>query len=292
MGAPGGLTHFFFTGTMNNARWPTKCCRAAMLHRALASSSDPPVRTTGIRDIFQCQGIEEVALQMRRRVQVGMAIEFFGTPLAKLYYYGGLEAVSAFSTSSDLFMVLHIGVVWWYQSFTRDHLLARHVTRIALIEHKEQNGASATAPASLRMIVDTGPWSRTLELRAGKNGTRVPFKHLVRLGGLHVDRVQGRVFDDVILKHITDDELYVAHEELHVNEAEKHRLSIGDYAVTPLLQDDESGAYEWLDQIPLLHGPLQWHGSLAMRFFGLAALVMGIGSVIRWVPIQWPAKSG
>jgi len=86
-----------------------------------------------VHEIFRCKGIESSAVLLRRRVQFGMALEFFGTQSANLLFHDGFDVISTFSDFNNFLMILHIYVVWRYASTMRDALLARHVTRIAVL---------------------------------------------------------------------------------------------------------------------------------------------------------------
>jgi len=251
------------------------------------------------QDIFRCSGLDQVALQMRRRVQAGMALEFFGTQVSNLVFHDGMEVISTISDTSNFIMLLHLYVVWKYAAFTRDHLMARHVTRIALLEPRvpmtegggccaQHSRAVLSVAEPLSVLVETGPWTRRLELMPGPGGATVPLGQLVRLGGLHVDRAHGEVLDVAALEVLIEGGHYIASEELVTDVEAKERASIGNYEVPPLLQEDTSGAYQWMEQQRWLHGPLQWPGSRAMQLFGFTALAMGAGTVLIWLPVPLP----
>lgn len=240
----------------------------------------------GHHDVFRCGGIDDVALQMRRRVQAGMAIEFVGSQLEKVCFHSfdftNFLSISEQAMSNNNFiMFLHLGAVWWYQGFTRDHLLARHVTRISL----DKPLSEVNAGEAVVCVVETGPWLRRLEFKPGPSGTRVPFGHLVQLGAIHVDEERGEVLDRGALDLLVSGHMHIAAEELIVDENAKRHAFIGDYEVTDLLQDDDRGAYSWYVSLPpLLQRPMRWRGSAALRNFGIAAMAMGVGSLVLWLP--------
>lgn len=223
---------------------------------------------------------------MRRCVQVGMGLEFFGTLLAKAFshnidFTNFLSVSEQAMSNSHFVMVLHLGAMWWYQGYTRDHLMARHVTRIRLEKPLSEIGAEKPVTVWL----ETGPWTRRLEFRAGPgSGTMLNLGQLLRLGALHVDERRGEVLDSAALDLLTSGQMHIVSEELITDEEAKQRAFIGEYEVTELLQDDTSGSYEWLDDLPpILTRPLRWRGSSALRNFGIAALAMGGGSVVLWL---------
>lgn len=157
-----------------------------------ASTADIPSGTP--HEIFRCRGIEGPAVQLRRCVQVGMTLEFLGTQSANLFFHDNLEVISTFSDFNTFLVSLHIYIVWRYASLMRDALLARHVTRVAVLlpqalpnsDCKLESGSSAissegASPPSaalqaamsevvagqpLTIIVETGPWMRHLHLEA------------------------------------------------------------------------------------------------------------------------------
>lgn len=128
---------------------------------------------------------------MRRRVQLGMAVEFAGMQVKNLYLACG--SMGHFSTmfieNSNAIVAVHIFAVWWYAAFLRDALLARHITRISLVNpsavdaplaspgaagshsaggfpaHAEVSGrAVAQATEPIELIIETGPWERRVKL--------------------------------------------------------------------------------------------------------------------------------
>lgn len=239
---------------------------------------------------------------MRWRVQAAIAIEIIGTNVVHVVApsidYGEFLSASeqAFS-NGNFFMLLHCVAMWWYQGFTRDHLLERHVTRVAL----ERPLSEVRAGEAVVALVETGPWTRRFDLRPGEcpNGT-VPLGQLMQLGALHVDEERGEVIDRSTLELLQDrDCLHIAAEELLTDEGAKERAMVGtrlggsqlaralvgSYEPARMLQRDESETFTWLDNLhPVLQRPLTWRGSSAMRNFGLAALAMALGSVVAALP--------
>lgn len=264
----------------------------AVSSRGIAQCEDAR-RTVSNHVIFRGAGIEDDALRMRRCVQLGMAIEFFGFYFVKFGMHSvdwtSFLSVSEQATAnSNFLMLLHIGAVWWYQSFTRDHLLARHVTRISLSRPVPDAGAGAGEPLAepLAVFVETGPWMRRLEFWPGPGGDAVvPFEYVARFGGLHIDEGRGEVLDRGALDLLMSRQMHMASEKVFVDEEAKRRAFVGGYEVPDLLQEDPERAYDRLAALPaFLQRPLQWRGSSAMRNFGAAALAMGIGSVVILLP--------
>lgn len=236
-------------------------------------------------------------MQMRRRVQLGMVVELVGSQAAKVLFHNVdltnfLTLTEQAMSNGNFVMALHLAAVWWYQGFTRDHLLARHVTRISFSKPLSKIPAGEPVVA----FVETGPWSRRLEFRPGPAqpasgtdddgaGQLVPFGQLVQLGAVHVDEARGQVLDQAALGLLMSGQMHIASEEIVADEHKKRLAFVGDYEVTSLLQRDASGAYQWLaDLPPALQRPLRWRGSSALWNFGVAALAMGVGSVAMWLP--------
>mmetsp|Transcript_113592 Transcript_113592/g.316053 ORF Transcript_113592/g.316053 Transcript_113592/m.316053 type:complete len:211 (-) Transcript_113592:60-692(-) len=186
-------------------------------------------------------------------------------------------------SNSSFVILLHIGAMWWYQGFTRDHLLARHVTQISF----EKPISEVRAGEAVVALVETGPWTRRLELRPPAPGAAetVPLGQLAQLGAVHIDEGRGEVLDRAALDLLMGSHLRLASEELRTDEEASRRAFVAGYEVAPLLQDDAEGMHQRLAELPnVLQRPLRWRGSSAMRNFGLAALAMAAGSVASWLP--------
>eukprot|EP00931_Biecheleriopsis_adriatica_P092959 TRINITY_DN66717_c0_g1_i1.p1 TRINITY_DN66717_c0_g1~~TRINITY_DN66717_c0_g1_i1.p1 ORF type:complete len:291 (-),score=35.05 TRINITY_DN66717_c0_g1_i1:47-919(-) len=260
----------------------------SVTHKHLCWAGTCRFATSTQRDVFRCPGIEDAALQMRRRVQVAIFVEFFGSQFAKSFgrhfdFTNFLSVSEHAMANSTLVTVLHVGAMWWYQSYTRDHLMARHVTRIWL-ESPGPRPLENGVP--LVVHVETGPWSRRLELRSrGVHIKTVPLGRLAQVGAIHIDRERGEILDNEALELVLSNTLHPVSEELHTDEDLKHDVGIGSYDVMPLLIEDTTGVYKWMaDLPPLLQRPLLWRGSSVFRNFGFASLAMGFGSVLIWLP--------
>eukprot|EP00928_Gymnodinium_smaydae_P025448 TRINITY_DN20259_c0_g6_i1.p1 TRINITY_DN20259_c0_g6~~TRINITY_DN20259_c0_g6_i1.p1 ORF type:complete len:375 (-),score=79.35 TRINITY_DN20259_c0_g6_i1:262-1323(-) len=148
-----------------------------------ATSEDPAWDVPG--DIFRCAGIEGYAVQMRRRVQLGLATEVIGTQVSNFLHHNSWEQWQQdFNTfyyeNSALLLGVHVFMVWKYHAFLRDALLARHITRIAIehpsstAENKALPGPSTeagNAPGMFTLVIETGPWTRRVLLGAPATGT-------------------------------------------------------------------------------------------------------------------------
>jgi len=254
------------------------------------------------RDIFRCASLEDATIRMRRRIQIGMALEFAGTQSANLLFHDGLEVISKFSDANHFLMFLHIYVVWKYSGFIRDAFMARHVTRIAIAETSSFeasvcSGSSAQKEATnqvartepFMLIVETGPWQRKLKLapgsKEGPSGDGLPFGRLTNLGALHVDPSLGEVIDASALEQLRSAQgLQIAAEDLFTDEVAKRRASVGQDTISPSLTDITAESLQWIDDRPWLHGATQWSGARLMDGFGWLALAMGVGTAFMWLP--------
>eukprot|EP00435_Cladocopium_sp_Y103_P045361 s900_g13.t1 len=140
--------------------YPATRRAAAAAAKATAATGRESTPST-LREVFQCQGLEEAANDMRRRVQVAMALDLIVAPYAKVLgnHFNPEDFLSAseqLMANSNFVLVLHAGAIWWYHCFLRDHLVARHITRIS---------AERSQPDETMVIhLQTGPWSRRLLL--------------------------------------------------------------------------------------------------------------------------------
>lgn len=273
------------------------------------------------RDIFRCPGIERQAIQMRRRVQVGATLEICGTQASNYLYHSDWNAyVVAMENfhfeNSALLLGVHVMLMWWYQSFLRDALLARHVTRIALVEGSQPSIAppsgEAEAEASEKpictLLVETGPWVRRVDLmrpraRATSRGevdehaAQIPFGAIVELGLLHVDRKRGELVDPEAFERLLRDGL-VGGEEITTNNIHADAAFVSRSSMLPFLADagvslqsagagDGSSMLEKLKKNEWLHRTFQLPGGPCMVYFGNMALVLGAGTVAWWAVPTW-----
>merc|ERR1711879_247525 len=161
---------------------------------------------------------------------------------------------------NNFIMLLHCGAMWWYQCYTRDHILARHVTSITL--HKSLDDMQIGEP--LIAYIETRPWTHRLEFRPRSSDSVVPLGRLAELGALHIDQRRGQVTDPAALELILDDAYEITSEIVSTDDGLKQLAYVGNYEVTDLRQEDESGAYEWLAGLsPIVKRPLQWDGRYA-----------------------------
>lgn len=224
---------------------------------------------------------------MRRSVQAGFAVELVGTSVAKSFFHfidlaNFLSVSEQAMSNTNFIMLVRMGAIWWYQGYTRDHLMARHVTRLSLAKPLAEIGP--TEPVVV--FLETGPWTRRLEFHRGRGpSTTMPFAQLVKLGAIHLDEANGEVLDSKALQLLHSGSLHIASEELYTDEEAKRRLHIGSYEVPSLLHDDASGANQWwADLPPSVLKPLSWRSSLALYNAGVLVLLMGMGSVVQWLP--------
>jgi len=232
---------------------------------------------------------------MDRRVRAGMALELVGTQASNLLFHTGPDVVSSFSNVHNVLVLVHIFAVWKYAAFTLDHLLSRHVTRIALLPPAGPGGAPVAGAAGARaaggaepltVLVETGPWSRRLELRPAAPEAAGPCLGLVvEVGALHVDRARGEVLDAAGLASVLAKDLRVTAEELVLDEAAARRALLAAGACAPSMEEITGDGLQWLADRPWLLGPLQWPGSAALVLLGYVAMAMGAGTVLLWTPL-------
>lgn len=267
------------------------------------------------RDIFRCAGIEGNALQMRRRVQVGAALQITGTTFFNFLHHSDVNAaMHALSTfhfeNSAVLLGVNIIVLWKFQEFLRDALLARHVTRIAFADDiplgiAGESCEGAEAPA-YGLIIETGPWTRRVELiqpraegavgdELDKEGSQVPIGKLLQLGLLHVDRKRGEVMDEQAFESLMSSGLVVGTEEITTDIDHGKYAYVSVDSLLPFLNEAgvsghsqfESGTImDKLQNNEWMNKHFQLHGGLAMTSFGNLALCMGIGSIVMWL-VPW-----
>jgi len=272
--------------------------KPASLHKATFITTENsleirlPPNYTSWREVFRCPGVEEAAMRMRRRVQIGMTLEFVGTQLTNFLYAGsGMAAFSTYVIENSNFLVgLHIFLVWRYYIFLRDAVLARHVTSIALATPLEEEAAPNDSAV---IAIVTGPWTRLVELaspnrqalvgREHEQGS-VPLGLLLQTGVLHVDTAQGESVDAAVLGRLRQGNHVVVQEEVNTDVDALLRACISPDKMLPFLAEAHSEAHfsavRYFEQYPRLEKMFQWSGNSAMDFFGLIALGMGAGSVL------------
>ena len=230
-----------------------------------AMASDPAGRdgkcTSLAPDIFfSCNSIEDAAVLMRRRVQLGIGLEVFGTQLCNYLNYSDLISFAHamntcyFENSAGL-LALHVAAMWWYYAFLRDALMARHVTGIAMSTPSVQSTyPGSDIPEVLGVVncmvrVETGPWTREIELSQPRINskaehdevdmlrTEVPLASLFQLGMLHADQVRGEVFNPVTLDQVLNGNLVVGSEEITMDMFAVRRAFVNPEKVMPFLAD-------------------------------------------------------
>jgi len=260
-------------------------------------------------DVFHCTSVDAAAVRMRRRVQLGIFLEVSGTQLGNVMFHNAdtfwNDSATCYFENSAALLAAHVGLMWWYHAFLRDALLARHVTRIALCRPPAVGGDSepvvtpggGTDSETLAVLVETGPWTRRLELSSpprtsdGKNAVTVPGQkvslgQVLRLGVLHVDRSRGDVLDHAALSRLVDEDFLVTHEEITTDVARLEAAYVHADRMIPFLHEagaqDSSGSsfLERLGRNAWLNRAFQLPGGQTMDGFGLVALVMGLGSVV------------
>lgn len=223
---------------------------------------------------------------MRRRVQVAMALDLIVAPYAKVLgnHFNPEDFLSAseqLMANSNFVLVLHAGAIWWYHCFLRDHLVARHITRIS---------AERSQPDETMVIhLQTGPWSRRLLLSPkgapDVGQSAVSLRQMLATGAFQVDREMGTVLDDEAFQELCQRDLYPISEELSTDDAAKAAVHIGLHEPAALVVEDSEGTLNRLEALPpWLQSPLQWHGRWFCRYFGNLSLAMGITSVLVWLP--------
>lgn len=266
---------------MRHLRYVFPARRAAAGARAaMGTESTEPT----LRDVFRCKGLEEAANDMRRRVQVAMALDLIAAPYAKVLgnHFNPEDFLSAseqLMANSNFVLVLHAGAIWWYHCFLRDHLVARHITRIS---------ARSQPDETVVIHLETGPWSRRLLLSPAKApdaGSGVSLRQMLATGVFQVDREIATVLDDEAFQELCQRDLYPISEELSTDDAAKAAAHIGLHEPAPLVIEDSEGTLNRLEALPpWLKSPLQWHGRWFCRYFGNLSLAMGITSVLVWLP--------
>merc|ERR1712232_816541 len=172
--------------------------------------------------VFNCAGIDDVALAMRRCTQFAIGIEILGSQCAKMIFQT-VDVTSFHSVAeqglvmNNFIMLLHSGAMWWYQGYTRDHILARHVTSISL----DKPLADVQFGEPLIAHIETRPWTHRLELRPRSRDDVLPLGRLMDLGAIHIDRNRGEVLDETALDLLLDDVMEITAEEISVDEEAK-----------------------------------------------------------------------
>lgn len=243
---------------------------------------------------------------MRRRVQFGIALQVLGTQVVNFLHTNTWETFyhaqeTFYFENSAALLALHVLIVWRYQAFLRDALLARHVTRISRLESPlsltAEGHAAQTLGEQVSVQVDIGPWSRRLDLvprsphpKDGREDvdvrTGTPFGRLLRLGVLHADLSEGQVHDVELCQRLRFGDLVVANEELFTNVVAVRQVFVGENSAAPFLADtDGDSVLEQLEAHPRMHWLLQWNGGRIFDLFGYVALAMGAGTILIW---SWP----
>mmetsp|Transcript_53445 Transcript_53445/g.98852 ORF Transcript_53445/g.98852 Transcript_53445/m.98852 type:complete len:315 (+) Transcript_53445:52-996(+) len=258
------------------------------------ASGDPKMQDA--REIFRCHGIEWAALQMRRRVQLGLAVHVFGMQASNYVYHSAWNDLvvaweSHYFENSTALLVVFIMVMWNAQGFIRDAMLARHVTGIAVY----------SPPCGNKVLwVSTGPWVRRLELEVGVpnkvHGESVApprFGKFFRLGLLHTDRSLGEVVDHDELNELQNTHLVVGKEEISTDIARAKYAFVSD-GLLPFLNESGVSSLEGSEmnhiekQLEWLNRSCNVNGARVMRFVGNASLAMGISTILIWFgPKKW-----
>lgn len=270
----------------------------------------------GLQDLFLCEGIEGQARLMRRRVQLGMGLEFGAVQIVNFYNLAQTGAdgfYTNFIENSNALVAFHIVVVWGYHAFLRDALLARHVTRVA----------TAAEGTGLAVLVEMGPWRRSLRLapsdssqmkaeelleRTGpesdlavpgdqKSGEQPPlsFGQLLKTGVLHVDTKCGEVLQARELEALLASDLVVVKEEVTTDVPLAVQAFVDPNRMVPFLEDaSQEPTMRRLAETPpgwFRSQLLDLRGSSVFNAFGLAALAMGIGSFPLFLRNQFRGDS-
>lgn len=274
------------------------------------TSIEAPEPSFTEHDIFRCIGVDTAALRMRRRVQLGIFLEICGTQVGNILFHNNWnqflhDSANFYFENSAVLLAFHVWLMWWYHKFLRDALLARHVTRIAVCRPSAVGGdskhlvaaRSATESETWAVVVETGPWTRRLELSFHRNtsdsqnavsaqGQQVSLGQVLRLGVLHVDWSRGHVLDTASLTRLVDEDFLVTSEEITTDVARLESAYIHVDRMVPFLEEagarDSSGSsfLERLGRNAWLNRAFQLPGGPTMDGFGLVALVMGLGSVV------------
>mmetsp|Transcript_42944 Transcript_42944/g.79819 ORF Transcript_42944/g.79819 Transcript_42944/m.79819 type:complete len:291 (+) Transcript_42944:87-959(+) len=273
------------------SRGALRCLRASSNTAACRSYSSSAPK--GSHKVFSCAGIESEAFLMRRCTQLAIGVELLGSKCA-MFLFNDFDFANFHSIAEQGFvmnnfvMLLHCGAMWWYQGYTRDHILARHVTSITL--QKSLENMKVGEP--LIAYIETRPWTHRLEFRPRSRDDIVSLGRLKELGAIHVDQRCGEVYDPVSLDLLLDDVFEITSSTITLDEEAKRAALVGDFEATDLLQEDTAGEYERLSHLhPLVKQPFQWPGRYAYWNFCVVSLVMGFGSVILFVPkayLPWP----
>ncbi|CAK8989575.1 Putative sulfate transporter YbaR [Durusdinium trenchii] len=251
-------------------------------------------------DVKKHQGLTAEVTRLRRKTQATVALDLLGAPYAKVLghhfdFENFMTVTEQLASNSTFVLLLHAGAVWYYQAFLRDHLMARHVTRITL----ERVEAEITVA-----YVETGPWLRRVELgRQAPSPSSVSFRRLLTNGCLHVDRRLGTISDEAAFRRLCEEDLFPVKEEMFTDGDAKSAAHLGAHEPSPLVAEDSEGTLSWLENLrpAWLLRPLQWHGQAfcasstvtdlnspvlytRRRYFGNLFLTMGITSVIIWLP--------
>lgn len=292
---------------------------AGPLLQASVAAADDALTATGhaalpAHVVFRCESIEETAMTMRRRVQLGIGLEIVGTQISNFLFHSDWNnyaiAMESFHfENSAALLGLHVFIVWRYHNFLRDALLARHVTSIS-IEHPAVSMESADSdarPPSAVALVETGPWTRRVELTqqlSGKRGDEVdahgqtPFGRIFELGVLHADRARGEVVDTAGFERLLSDGMMIGKEAVATDMPRLHYMGMNTDRMVPFLVDagvqpaptpaegetGETSVLERLQSSAWVQKSLHLPGGRMMDFYGFIALAMGVGSVMWWLP--------
>lgn len=224
---------------------------------------------------------------MRRCTQASIVIELVGSQCAKMFFAhgdaGGFLCLSEQAMSNASFIMLFkFLVMWWYQGYTRDHILARHVSRITLARPLNKLHRSDPIVA----YIEARPWTYRIEFRRGQSDEGlVSLGRLMEIGALHVDLKRGELSDQEALELILSEDVYIESEELLLDKVAQKSAYVGNYEPPDLRTDDSTGTYAFLSGLPpLAKRPLQLDGRYAYWNFCWLALALSIGSVLLWLP--------
>lgn len=272
------------------ARGACRCIHAAPTNTVCRSYSSSAPK--GSHKVFSCAGIESDAFLMRRCTQLAIGIELVGSQCAKFLFndfdFAMFSVAEQGFVMNNFVMLLHCGAMWWYQGYTRDHILARHVTSITLAKSLDEMKVGEPLVA----YIETRPWTHRLEFRPRSRDDIVSLGRLKELGAIHVDQRSGEVYDPVALDLLLDDVFEITSATVWLDEEAKKLANVGSFEATELLQEDTAGEYERLAQMhPMIKLPFQWPGRYAYWNFCVVSLAMGLGSVVLFLPrgfIPWP----
>jgi len=265
-------------------------------------------------EVFHCESIVMASLRMRRRVQLGIALQVAGTQVSNFVFHSDwnafMHAVNTFHfENSAALLAVSVIAIWKYHAFVRDAFIARHVTRIAVepsASGKDSNPSCSGASSGQRvLLIETGPWQRRVTFTTKKRaaaaslrdevaapGQTIQLGRFLNLGVLHADRRAGEVLNQELFHELLHEDLQVDKEEVITDMACAQQAFVSPDKIMPFLADagvsesseesemsfmvklEANAWYRQMCQIP---------GRSIMEFYGYFALVMGVGAIVIWI---------